>query len=339
MGLADLVVGFCVFAYAGTSPRSALNSSELLRHLLDGSRWPPVLRDDAAVSAEVVGHPGRIPRLILQTLNRKRQLPAPIAAGLGAWQRMNPEYEHELHDAADMRRLIQREFDASFLRIFDALGQYQQRADLWRLCALYLRGGVYVDADYAPLQPLRSFLADPRLELVVPLCAPLVLDPLQPPSGCHARPEALRRLQNGFIAAAPRQPALYVALARLRWNWYRRESQHYLAAMGPALLYEAYVAVHGDPLASVLKGPREHGALQAVDLAPFVGRRHRPETLLLLEADRLVVLPPGEGEPSDAVPIPLMLHKYVGWEESIAELRDDNSSRVSRGGTCLVGFR
>ncbi|CAK0851437.1 unnamed protein product, partial [Prorocentrum cordatum] len=100
-------------------------------------------------------------------------IPGPIDAVLRKWRRLNPEFEFLLHDASDMRQLIASEFDEIFLQIFDSLGQYQQKADLWRLCALFVSGGVYVDADYAPFGPLRDFLT-PGVELVVPVCAPVM---------------------------------------------------------------------------------------------------------------------------------------------------------------------
>eukprot|EP00445_Apocalathium_hangoei_P081985 CAMPEP_0204181024 /NCGR_PEP_ID=MMETSP0361-20130328/51527_1 /ASSEMBLY_ACC=CAM_ASM_000343 /TAXON_ID=268821 /ORGANISM="Scrippsiella Hangoei, Strain SHTV-5" /LENGTH=355 /DNA_ID=CAMNT_0051140537 /DNA_START=15 /DNA_END=1079 /DNA_ORIENTATION=+ len=294
-----------------------LSNSEIAPALLKG----PLFVSDSS-SDEVGAH---IPKRIVQTLNRKIDLPSPIAGALRAWQALNPEYSHELHDRADMRRLIEQEFDPSFLEIFDSLGQYQQQSDLWRLCYLFLSGGVYIDADYAPLSPLREFLPT-QADLVLALCAPVIVDPLQPPPGCHSRPEALKRLQNGFIAVVPRHPVLFLALQRIRWNYYRKEDQHYLLALGPALLYDAYSSLLGDPLLGVLRGAREHGVLLGADVVPFIVARHRPEVELLLDCDGVIA------SASGTIPVGRLLHKYPGWAESIEILRDDNSTHMSHGG-------
>mmetsp|Transcript_49056 Transcript_49056/g.157827 ORF Transcript_49056/g.157827 Transcript_49056/m.157827 type:complete len:322 (-) Transcript_49056:190-1155(-) len=265
-----------------------LSNSEIAPALLKG----PLFVSDSS-SDEVGAH---IPKRIVQTLNRKIDLPSPIAGALRAWQALNPEYSHELHDRADMRRLIEQ------------------------------------DADYAPLSPLREFLPT-QADLVLALCAPVIVDPLQPPPGCHSRPEALKRLQNGFIAVVPRHPVLFLALQRIRWNYYRKEDQHYLLALGPALLYDAYSSLLGDPLLGVLRGAREHGVLLGADVVPFIVARHRPEVELLLDCDGVIA------SASGTIPVGRLLHKYPGWAESIEILRDDNSTHMSHGGRCLRRFR
>ncbi|CAE8705551.1 unnamed protein product, partial [Polarella glacialis] len=151
---------------------------------------------------------------------------------------------------------------------------------------------------------------------------------MQAPVGCHTRADAMKRLQNGFIAVVPKHPVLLLMLQKLRWNFYRKQDQHYLAAMGPALFYEAYAALFGDPLAAVLRGPQLHAALNILEVLPFAGRAHRPDVVLLLdvvgyiwsreESPRLGLRGPTEMLPSS---LARLLHKFPGWEEAIAELR------------------
>eukprot|EP00929_Paragymnodinium_shiwhaense_P035271 TRINITY_DN19062_c0_g1_i1.p1 TRINITY_DN19062_c0_g1~~TRINITY_DN19062_c0_g1_i1.p1 ORF type:complete len:291 (-),score=59.19 TRINITY_DN19062_c0_g1_i1:121-930(-) len=244
---AAFVAGVGVVALRPPHRKGELSNADLLR-LLEASESSGPLLSSAARPSQAdadrsdvdaaSGTSSLIPRRIYQTMHIKEPLPPAIAGATQAWRQLNPEYEYEIHDAMDARELIVQEFHESFVEIFDSLGQYQQKSDLWRLCILFLKGGVYVDADYAALAPLRSFVPDDA-RLVVALSAPVVIDPLQPPLGCHTRAEALRRLQNGFIAVEPRHPLLFLALQKLRLNFYLRADQHYLLAMGPALLYEA----------------------------------------------------------------------------------------------------
>eukprot|EP00931_Biecheleriopsis_adriatica_P074240 TRINITY_DN48344_c0_g1_i1.p1 TRINITY_DN48344_c0_g1~~TRINITY_DN48344_c0_g1_i1.p1 ORF type:complete len:374 (-),score=58.21 TRINITY_DN48344_c0_g1_i1:24-1145(-) len=323
-------------------PRPQARPTELgeLRRLLLESVWQHGIFKDPVHSfhsLENMLHPSsQIPRRIVQTLNVKENLPPSMASAVLAWQTLNPRYEHELHDTSDMRRFIAEHFHQTFLRIFDSLGQYQQRSDLWRLCYLYIRGGVYVDAGYAPLAPLSAFIPTSgrlRVSFVAGVSSPVLLEPSQPPPGCHTRPEALKRLQNGFLAVSPGHPVILLALQKARWNYFKRQDQHYLLALGPALLYEAYAALFGDPLGDVLVGPRELGAMLGIDIAHFLGRSHRRDVLLLLDMGR-AVFSAGKDHA-----VPRLLHKYKGWLQEIESIRDDNATHVAHGGTCLRRFR
>eukprot|EP00927_Polykrikos_kofoidii_P012837 TRINITY_DN15570_c0_g1_i1.p1 TRINITY_DN15570_c0_g1~~TRINITY_DN15570_c0_g1_i1.p1 ORF type:complete len:380 (-),score=44.70 TRINITY_DN15570_c0_g1_i1:70-1209(-) len=348
------VVWLSTFASGTTFPRSQRRLDLIdLHHLLESSDFAaPLLRsgvrvarfDQAAtpprlpvdVDGSIHGSGPRIPRRLFQTLHVKEGIPPSISMVLQRWQMWNADYEYELHDAHSVRQFIHDNYDSSFVRIFDSLGQYQQQSDLWRLCVLYLRGGVYVDADYAPLSPLRDFVPS-DVDLVVPLCTPVVVDLLQPPVGCHTTAVSMKRLQNGFIAASPQHPVLYLALQKIRTNFYRRQDQHYLTAMGPALLYDSYASLLGDPLEEIVLGQGPKNAVIAADLAPMVGRGHRPDTILLLDGDGMVVS--SDMFQGKAFATPRLLHKYPGWKDAIAVIRDDNSTLVSHQGTCLLRFR
>jgi len=308
--------------------------SEALQVLVASDHGLPILRRPEQTPVPTA----HIPKLLFQTFNVKEQIPPKIGAMLEAWRRLNSDYAYELHDGKDMRHLIKEFFDPTFLQIFDAVGQYQQKADLWRLCVLFLRGGVYVDADYAPLSALADILPV-SAQFAAALCAPLVVDAMQPPANCYSRPEALKRMQNGFIATVPGHPILLLALQRLRWNFYRQEDQHYLLALGPALLYEAYATLYNDVFAHILRGRRVHGLLTAVDVAPIlIGemQRRRGKVFLLLDADGMIASLEGDGGV-----LPHMQHKYDGWDEGVGIFRNDannNRSRVSSG-SCLLRFR
>jgi hypothetical protein len=60
----------------------------------------------------------------------------------------NPEFTHYLFDDADCREFIAANFDYSVLDAFDRLIPGAYKADLWRYCVLYVRGGIYLDIKY-----------------------------------------------------------------------------------------------------------------------------------------------------------------------------------------------
>jgi hypothetical protein len=60
----------------------------------------------------------------------------------------NPEFTYYLYDDAMCRNFIQQNFDADVLYSFDKLKPGAYKADLWRYCILYKKGGIYLDIKY-----------------------------------------------------------------------------------------------------------------------------------------------------------------------------------------------
>jgi mannosyltransferase OCH1-like enzyme len=63
-------------------------------------------------------------------------------------KRQNPEFTHYLYDDAMCREFIKDNFDADVLYSFDKLKPGAYKADLWRYCILYKKGGIYLDIKY-----------------------------------------------------------------------------------------------------------------------------------------------------------------------------------------------
>lgn len=71
---------------------------------------------------------------------------------------MNPGYHHYFYNDDDRRNMIRDNFDSNVLRAYDDLVPGAYRADLWRLCCLYLYGGIYIDDKLVPLVNFDSLL-------------------------------------------------------------------------------------------------------------------------------------------------------------------------------------
>lgn len=57
----------------------------------------------------------------------------------------NPEFEYFLFDDTDRRNFIKDNFDENVVIAYDTLIPPAYKADLWRLCVLYIHGGIYLD--------------------------------------------------------------------------------------------------------------------------------------------------------------------------------------------------
>jgi len=95
-----------------------------------------------------------IPKHIYQTWNTKT-LPFNMENTINNLKRNNPEFEHHLFDNDDCREFIKNNFNKIVLWAYDSLVPGAYKADLWRYCILYARGGIYLDIKYEPVGNFR----------------------------------------------------------------------------------------------------------------------------------------------------------------------------------------
>lgn len=90
----------------------------------------------------------RIPRIIHRTSKTLKLSPGhQYAWDLTA--RHNPGYKQILYDDDMARELIRKNFDKSVVAVFDRLVDGAAKADLFRYCVMYVKGGVYLDIKSA----------------------------------------------------------------------------------------------------------------------------------------------------------------------------------------------
>jgi mannosyltransferase OCH1-like enzyme len=90
---------------------------------------------------------GEIPRVIYQTWSSKT-LPPKMASCVDRLKKANPTFEYQLFDDAECREFIKDNYDTDVLEAYDTLLPGAFKADLWRYCILYDKGGVYVDIKF-----------------------------------------------------------------------------------------------------------------------------------------------------------------------------------------------
>jgi hypothetical protein len=89
----------------------------------------------------------KIPLDIYQTWYTKN-LPPAMKRCVDRLKFDNPEFTHHLYDDKMCREFIKNKFDKSVLQAFDKLKPGAYKADLWRYCILYKKGGIYLDIKY-----------------------------------------------------------------------------------------------------------------------------------------------------------------------------------------------
>jgi mannosyltransferase OCH1-like enzyme len=85
-----------------------------------------------------------IPLNIFQTWPTK-DLPPKMRENVDRLKSQNPEFNHYLFDDNDCREFIKDNFSINVLDAYDTLIPGAYKADLWRICVLYIYGGIYID--------------------------------------------------------------------------------------------------------------------------------------------------------------------------------------------------
>jgi len=83
------------------------------------------------------------------------------------WKQLNPEYEIRIYDDIMCQNFLKEKFSETHSDLFNFLEDGPIKADFWRICILYLYGGIYSDIDNVPLVKLSSFI-NPISDFVVP---------------------------------------------------------------------------------------------------------------------------------------------------------------------------
>jgi len=85
-----------------------------------------------------------IPLNIFQTWPSK-DLPPKMKECVELLKKQNPRFTHYLFDDNECREFIKNHFNYEVLNAYDTLIPGAYKADLWRLCVLYIHGGIYMD--------------------------------------------------------------------------------------------------------------------------------------------------------------------------------------------------
>lgn len=89
----------------------------------------------------------KIPLDIYQTWHTK-ELPPKMQECVDLLKKENSEFTHHLYDDNDCHEFIRTNFDKDVLYAYEKLIPIAFKADLFRYCILYKKGGIYIDIKY-----------------------------------------------------------------------------------------------------------------------------------------------------------------------------------------------
>ena len=157
-----------------------------------------------------------------------KQLPIKMQENLDRMRKVNPEFNIQLFDDYDCRKFIKNNFSKDILTAFDTLKPGAYKADLWRLCILYINGGIYIDIKFNCINNFK-FIAFTEKEHLV----------LDRPG--HWKEENIG-LHNALLVAKPKNNLLLRCINKISKNVKNKNYDYLdLYPTGPGLLGEEYI--------------------------------------------------------------------------------------------------
>lgn len=185
-----------------------------------------------AISEEELLSPQNIPRIIMQTYYTTNATNIYHWNAFQTFVELNSEYEVLLMLDKHCRIFIKKHFPSRVLRAYDALVPKAFKADLFRYCYLYFKGGCYFDNKMINRTPLRNTI-NPKDDFLV--CSDTL------PYGIEAKNlKDTKKLYNAVICSAPKDERMLRVIKyvvdTINGNNYGFSD---LGITGPVAFYEA----------------------------------------------------------------------------------------------------
>jgi len=156
-----------------------------------------------------------------------KELPQKMQENVYRMKKINPEFNIQLFDDNDCREFIKNNFREDIVVAYDTLKPGAYKADLWRLCILYITGGIYVDIKMNCINNFHFIALTEREHLVLDI-----------PGQWN---ECNIGFYNALIVAKPKNKLLLRCINKISENVKNRYyGCNSLYPTGPGLLGEEY---------------------------------------------------------------------------------------------------
>lgn len=128
------------------------------------SEWAQIYDCSFVLRPKISNHTFQIPRIIHQSY--KSELKYRNYLACSSWKMLNPHYEYKYWTDEEAYTLIKNNFDSKVLDAYEMLYAGAYKADIFRLCVLYLYGGVWIDISAQCEEPIDD-LIEKDMELLI----------------------------------------------------------------------------------------------------------------------------------------------------------------------------
>jgi hypothetical protein len=165
----------------------------------------------------------------------------------------NPEFTIRIYDVSACVAFLEEHFPKDIIAAYHALKPLAYKADLWRLCVLYVYGGIYMDIKLRPTDTFQLKTLLTREHFVYD-------GPFKDSTGTHTQSS----IYNGLMSCKAGNSILLKAIVAIVWNvsrgFYGASS---FAITGPHLLASFYEsATNKEPLYLMHCGPPDNQTIK-----------------------------------------------------------------------------
>jgi hypothetical protein len=152
-----------------------------------------------------------IPSRMFQTFETL-VVPVNLKLAMDGWIKMYPHFSHYYYTSLESERFIASHFEPRVLQAYRDLYAGAFKADLWRVCQLYINGGMYVDAKMYSVTSLQPLLDTHDLILAIDINPTMIY--------------------NAFMAVRPRHPLMKLIINKIVNNVEKRSYGNTTSALG-----------------------------------------------------------------------------------------------------------
>ena len=137
---------------------------------------------------------------------------------------LNPEFSFHIYDDIQCREYIQNNFEKEVVYAFDKLIPGAYKADLWRLCVLFIEGGIYLDIKFKCINgfTFKEVIDKEYFTLDIPSLS---------------WTNKMHGIYNGFMVCKSKNPFLWKCICKIVDNVEKEEyGKSCLFPTGPGLL-------------------------------------------------------------------------------------------------------
>jgi len=161
-----------------------------------------------------------------------KQLPKKMQENVNRMRIVNPEFNIQIFDCDERREFIKNNFPGDILTAYDTLKPGAYKADLWRLCILYINGGIYIDIKYNCINNFKFIALTEREHFI--------LD--RPLFSYNIWKKGEIGIYNGFLVAKSKNNLFLRCINKISENVKNKNySYSRFYPTGPGLLGEEYI--------------------------------------------------------------------------------------------------
>jgi len=159
-----------------------------------------------------------IPLHIYQTWHDKKHIPLPVQQSIDKIKEQNPEFEHHLYDTKECRQFISDHFPKNVVEAYDGVAANALKADLWRYCVMYEKGGIYLDSKFYGIDGFKFIYLTDKEHF------------------CSDFNEKLGAVSNGLFICKPKNPFFLKAIHQFVKNTKEKYYGPTALCIGPLML-------------------------------------------------------------------------------------------------------